>query len=144
MIEVFVLSNTKWQSAVSILKSHNLPYRVRHLKKEPFTFQEFKDMMKLTADGFDDVLTTKGDMYGKLQEQGIQFEALPMRKAYELIVEFPMLLKLPIVTDFETRTGSGVGGAKMFRPRQEKKEHQLELVAKAKELSSTKKEGIHV
>lgn len=133
MINVFVLTNTKWQGNVAILQSYNLPYRVRHMKREPFSYEEFKQIMKLTTDGFDDILTLKGKMYNKLQEEGIQFEALPMRKAYELILQHPTLLQLPLTTDLKTRTGTGVNGAKLFRPRKDKKENLFEIMMKVKE-----------
>lgn len=141
MIHVFVLTNTKWRETVDILKSYHIPHKVRHMKREPFSYEEFKLLMRMTSDGFDDVLTTKGNMYKKLKEQGIQFEALPMHAAYELILQFPSLLTLPLVTDFKTRTGSGVNGAKLFRPRKEKKENLVEIMVKAKDLLSKQKEG---
>lgn len=140
-IHVFVLTNTKWRETVEILKSYNLPHKVRHMKRDPFSYEEFKQLMKLTADGFDDILTTKGKTYEKLQEQGIQFEALPMREAYKLILQYPSLLTLPLVTDFKTRTGSGMGGARLFRPRNEKKKAIVEIAVRAKTLMPAAKEG---
>lgn len=135
MISVFVLTNTKWRDTVQILESLNLIHEVRHMKREPFTYEEFKVIMSMTADGFDDILTTRGKMNASLEEQGIHIEALPMREAYKLIVRHPSLLKLPIVTDFKTRAGTGVGGARIFRPRTEKKEAIVQLRIKADQLN---------
>jgi arsenate reductase-like glutaredoxin family protein len=140
-IHVFILTNTKWRETVDILKSYNLPYKVRHMKRDPFSYEEFKNLMKLTTDGFDDILTTKGNMLEDLKKHGIQFEALPMREAYKLILQHPNLLTLPLVTDFETRTGSGMSGARLFRPRQEKKKTIVEITVRAKDLTPVRKEG---
>lgn len=121
MIDVCILTNTKYNRAVETLTENNKSFRLRHLRDKPWTFKEFQQLLVLTDYGLDDIISNNGLTFKKLQAQGIQFEALCLTEAYELIVQNPSLLKLPLVTDYTTRTRTGINGADAFIPRSKRK-----------------------
>ena len=136
LIHVFLLTNTKWKKSVEILETHNLPCCIRNLRSRPFTYQEFLQILRLTDNGLEDIMTTRGVMKSKLIEQGIHIEALSLRDAYSLIVQYPNLLRLPILTDFK-RLGLGTSGVDKFIQRERRR-------LQRENLTRGEKEGIEI
>lgn len=140
MIEVLVLTNIKVHRVIKELEEYGKSYRIRNLKYQPLTYEEFKIIMSFTDSGFDDILATKGKAIDYLKEQEIQLEALSMRQAYELIVQFPSLLRLPLVTDFRTRTNSGLNAAETFIPKKMRQKALVKLLVNVDRDAREKKE----
>jgi len=120
MVDVCYLTNVKYKRVTKPLEEFGVSYNLRHLEKDPWTLKEFQDLLKLTDTGLDEIISTNGQTYQELTGQGIQFEALRLQEVYELIVDYPSLLKLPVSTDYVLRLATGITGAEAFRPRHKK------------------------
>lgn len=111
MYELFYLSNTKWQKTYEFLQESGIPCVARNLRTEPFSYQEYLRILSLTQNGVEDILTVRGVMINRLEKQGIHIEALSLRQLYELLMTYPNLLKLPLLTDYN-QFAVGLLGAK--------------------------------
>jgi len=89
-------SCTSCRKAKAWLEEHDIPYRERNIFSEPLTISEIKEILRMTEDGTDEIISTRSKVFQKLN---IDVESLPLQKLYELIQEHPGLLRRPIILD---------------------------------------------
>ncbi|RKJ59854.1 transcriptional regulator Spx, partial [Butyricicoccus sp. 1XD8-22] len=63
---------------------------------EPLTIGEIKEILRMTEDGTDEIISTRSKIFQKLN---VDVESLPLQQLYELIQEYPGLLRRPIIID---------------------------------------------
>jgi len=89
-------SCTSCRKAKAWLEEHNIPFRERNIFSEPLTTEEIKEILRMTEDGTDEIISTRSKAF---QELNVQLDAMPLQDLYELIQSNPGLLRRPILID---------------------------------------------
>ncbi|WP_085521721.1 transcriptional regulator SpxA [Tuberibacillus sp. Marseille-P3662] len=89
-------SCTSCRKAKAWLEDHNIDYNERNIFSEPLSIEEIKEILRMTEDGTDEVISTRSKAF---QDLNVQLDALPMQELYEMVRDNPGLLRRPILLD---------------------------------------------
>ncbi|WP_080874978.1 transcriptional regulator SpxA [Oceanobacillus timonensis] len=89
-------SCTSCRKAKAWLEEHNIPFTERNIFSEPLSLDEIKEILRMTEDGTDEIISTRSKVFQKLN---VNFDQLPMKDLFNLIQENPGLLRRPIILD---------------------------------------------
>jgi regulatory protein spx len=89
-------SCTSCRKAKSWLDEHEIPYSERNIFAEPLTIDEIKEILRMTEDGTDEIISTRSKTFQKLD---VNVESMPLQDLFELIKDNPGLLRRPIILD---------------------------------------------
>ncbi|MBZ5751921.1 MULTISPECIES: transcriptional regulator SpxA [Metabacillus] len=89
-------SCTSCRKAKAWLEEHDISYVERNIFSEPLKIQEIKEILRMTEDGTDEIISTRSKTFQKLN---INLESMPLQDLYNLIQENPGLLRRPIIID---------------------------------------------
>ncbi|MEK5133621.1 transcriptional regulator SpxA [Bacillus sp. FSL W8-0645] len=89
-------SCTSCRKARAWLEEHNIPYQERNIFSEPLSINEIKEILRMTEDGTDEIISTRSKVFQKLN---VNVETMPLQQLYKLINEHPGLLRRPIILD---------------------------------------------
>ncbi|NMF16231.1 transcriptional regulator SpxA [Bacillus altitudinis] len=89
-------SCTSCRKARAWLEEHNIPYQERNIFSEPLSIDEIKEILRMTEDGTDEIISTRSKVFQKLN---VNVETMPLQQLYKLINEHPGLLRRPIILD---------------------------------------------
>ncbi|HSH24634.1 MAG TPA: transcriptional regulator SpxA [Massilibacterium sp.] len=89
-------SCTSCRKARAWLEEHEIPFVERNIFSEPLTVEEVKQILRMTEDGTDEIISTRSKAF---QELDVNLETLPLQELYDLIIENPGLLRRPIIID---------------------------------------------
>lgn len=91
-------SCTSCRKAKAWLTENGVHYEERHLFKNPPTSEELLEIIKMTTNGLDEILSTRSQRFKNLD---VDIEEMSVSELLELLSEEPQLLKRPILTDGE-------------------------------------------
>lgn len=89
-------SCTSCRKAKSWLEEHEIPYKERNIFSEPLSIEEIKEILRMTEDGTDEIISTRSKTFQKLN---VNVETMPLQDLFELIKDNPGLLRRPIIID---------------------------------------------
>ncbi|KOO50304.1 transcriptional regulator SpxA [Priestia koreensis] len=89
-------SCTSCRKAKAWLEENEIPYTERNIFSEPLSIDEIKEILRMTEDGTDEIISTRSKTFQKLD---VQLDAMPLQDLYELIQQNPGLLRRPIIID---------------------------------------------
>ncbi len=89
-------SCTSCRKAKAWLEEHEIAYVERNIFSESLSIQEIKEILRMTEDGTDEIISTRSKIFQKLN---INLESMPLQDLYKLIQENPGLLRRPIIID---------------------------------------------
>lgn len=89
-------SCTSCRKAKAWLEKHDIPFKERNIFSEALTIDEIKEILRMTEDGTDEIISTRSKVFQKLD---VNIEQLPMQDLFELIQKNPGLLRRPIIID---------------------------------------------
>jgi regulatory protein spx len=89
-------SCTSCRKAKSWLEEHEIDYTERNIFSEQLTMQEIKEILRMTEDGTDEIISTRSKVFQKLN---VNLETMPLQDLYNLIQDNPGLLRRPIIID---------------------------------------------
>jgi regulatory protein spx len=89
-------SCTSCRKARAWLEENNIPFKERNIFSEPLTTNEVKEILRMTEDGTDEIISTRSKVF---QDLNINLDQLPLKKLIELIQKNPGLLRRPIIVD---------------------------------------------
>ncbi|MEH7113018.1 transcriptional regulator SpxA [Neobacillus niacini] len=89
-------SCTSCRKAKSWLEEHEIPYTERNIFSEPLSIEEIKEILRMTEDGTDEIISTRSKTFQKLD---VNLDAMPLQELFELIKANPGLLRRPIIID---------------------------------------------
>ncbi|RDI47763.1 transcriptional regulator SpxA [Falsibacillus pallidus] len=89
-------SCTSCRKARAWLEEHEIPYTERNIFSEPLSLEEIKEILRMTEDGTDEIISTRSKIFQKLN---VDLETLPLQQLFELIQSNPGLLRRPIIID---------------------------------------------
>ncbi|AMA72556.1 MULTISPECIES: Spx/MgsR family RNA polymerase-binding regulatory protein [Aneurinibacillus] len=91
-------SCTSCRKAKAFLKENGIPYDERHLFKNPPSVEELLEIIKMTNNGTDDILSTRSRKFKELDKN---IEEMTVSELLEMVSEEPRLLRRPIIFDGE-------------------------------------------
>ena len=89
-------SCTSCRKAKSWLEEHEIPYKERNIFSEPLSIEEIKEILRMTEDGTDEIISTRSKTFQKLD---VNVDTMPLQDLFELIKDNPGLLRRPIIID---------------------------------------------
>ncbi|AIE59349.1 transcriptional regulator SpxA [Bacillus methanolicus] len=89
-------SCTSCRKAKQWLEEHDIPYRERNIFAEPLSIEEIKEILRMTEDGTDEIISTRSKTFQKLD---VNLDTMPLQELFELIKNNPGLLRRPIIMD---------------------------------------------
>ncbi len=117
-------SCTSCRKAKAWLEEHDIPYVERNIFSESLSIEEIKEILRMTEDGTDEIISTRSKTFQKLN---VNLETLPMQRLYRLIKENPGLLRRPIILDEKRlQVGYNEDEIRRFLPRKVRTYHLRE------------------
>lgn len=89
-------SCTSCRKARAWLTENELPFKERNIFSDPLNSDELMEILSLTKNGTEDIISTRSKVYQKLD---IHLEELKLEELLSLIEKYPNLLKRPIILD---------------------------------------------
>lgn len=89
-------SCTSCRKAKAWLIEHNIPFKERNFFSESLSLDEIKQILRMTEDGTDEIISTRSKVF---QHLDVNIEQLPLKDLFHLIQENPGLLRRPIILD---------------------------------------------
>jgi regulatory protein spx len=89
-------SCTSCRKAKSWLEEHEIPYTERNIFSEPLSIEEIKEILRMTEDGTDEIISTRSKTFQKLD---VNLDTMPLQDLFGLIKANPGLLRRPIIID---------------------------------------------
>ena len=89
-------SCTSCRKARAWLTENELPFKERNIFSDPLNSDELMEILSLTKNGTEDIISTRSKVYQKLD---IDLEELKLEELISLIEKYPNLLKRPIILD---------------------------------------------
>ena len=116
-------SCTSCRKAKAWLQENGIPFKERNIFSEPLSLNEIKNILRMTEDGTEDIISKRSKAYQKLS---VDLNDLSMKDLFKLISKNPGLLRRPIVIDDKRlQVGYNEDEIRRFLPR---KVRELELV----------------
>jgi len=89
-------SCTSCRKAKAWLEEHDIAFTERNIFSEPLSLDEIKEILRMTEDGTDEIISTRSKVF---QELDVNIENLPLKALFDLIQKNPGLLRRPIILD---------------------------------------------
>lgn len=89
-------SCTSCRKARAWLEANAIPYKERNVFKEPLTRDEIKNILRMTEDGTEEIISMRSKLFSELD---ISFDDLSLGELIEMIQKQPALLKRPLIID---------------------------------------------
>lgn len=117
MLKLYISpSCTSCRKARAWLEEHEIPYEERNLFSEPLTIDELKEILRLTENGTEEIISTRSKVFQKLD---IDLEELTLNELLKLVGENPGLLRRPIIVDEKRlQVGFNEDEIRRFLPRE--------------------------
>lgn len=110
-----VSSNNSCRKAINWLKDHDIPFEEKNLSTTSITIEEIQEILSLTSDGTEEIISKKTKAIKKLN---VDIEALSLPQLYEVIINNPGVLHLPIIhDDRKLQVGYNEEEIRQFLPR---------------------------
>ncbi|PHB63199.1 transcriptional regulator Spx [Bacillus toyonensis] len=84
------------RKAKAWLEENHLDYTEKNIVSNSLTVDELKSILRLTEEGATEIISTRSKIF---QELNINIEALSLNEFYKLIIEYPQMLRRPIMLD---------------------------------------------
>lgn len=78
------------------LEENNIPFKERNIFASPLTVEEVKEVIRMTENGTDDIISTRSKAF---QDLNVDLDSLSLQTLIKLISENPGLLRRPIIYD---------------------------------------------
>lgn len=97
MLNLYVApSSASSRKARAWLQAHKIAFKERNINSNPLSGDEVKQILRLTENGSEDIISTRSKIFKKLN---VDFDSLSLSKLVDLVVKYPDLIKRPIVFD---------------------------------------------
>ncbi|MDG2544259.1 Spx/MgsR family RNA polymerase-binding regulatory protein [Lactiplantibacillus plantarum] len=121
-------SSKSSRSARAWLVENNIPFNERDIIANPLDRDELKQILRLTENGFEDIVSTRSKAFKALH---IDLSDLGFNQLLDLLVEKPQLLKRPIIYDGRRlQIGYNEEDIRAFLPRAVRKSELREIQQK--------------
>ncbi|WP_057896744.1 transcriptional regulator SpxA [Liquorilactobacillus oeni] len=109
-------SCTSCRKARAWLRKHDISFKERNIFSEPLSINEIKQILQMTEDGTEEIISKRSKAYQKLN---IDLDELPLKQLFDLIQKNPGLLRRPIILDEKRlQVGYNEDEIRRFLPRE--------------------------
>ncbi|MBP1044371.1 transcriptional regulator SpxA [Vagococcus allomyrinae] len=109
-------SCTSCRKARAWLLEQEIPFRERNIFSEPLDITELKEILRMTEDGTEEIISTRSKVFQKLD---MDLDELPLQELLKLVQENPGLLRRPIMIDEKRlQVGFNEDEIRRFLPRE--------------------------
>ncbi|HCM90360.1 MULTISPECIES: transcriptional regulator SpxA [Vagococcus] len=109
-------SCTSCRKARAWLQEHQIPFVERNIFSEPLIQDELKEILRMTEDGTEEIISTRSKVFQKLD---VDLDELSLPELLKLVQENPGLLRRPImVDDKRLQVGFNEDEIRRFLPRE--------------------------
>ncbi|MGT0244312.1 transcriptional regulator Spx [Staphylococcus aureus] len=94
-------SCTSCRKAKAWLQEHDIPYTERNIFSEHLTIDEIKQILKMTEDGTDEIISTRSKTYQKLN---VDIDSLPLQdlsQSFKIILAYYVVQLFQIINDYK-------------------------------------------
>jgi len=84
------------RKAIKWLKENGITFTEKRITSQPLTLAEFKNILRMTEDGTDEIIATNSNDFKNLN---IDIDQLSIQDLYNLIQQYPRMLRSPILLD---------------------------------------------
>ncbi|MGV2941553.1 Spx/MgsR family RNA polymerase-binding regulatory protein [Mesobacillus sp. LC4] len=95
-VTIYGLGCRSTKKAKQWMINNQIPFVERNMAEEPLTVAELQELLRMTTDGTDDIISKRSLPYRTLD---IDFEKLSLFELLELVHEHPRLLKSPLIVE---------------------------------------------
>lgn len=97
MVTLYITpSCTSCRKARAWLEEHSIPFVERNIFSDPLTVNELKEILRLTEEGTEDIISTRSKAFLELD---IELSELHLNDFFDMVQEQPGLLRRPIIID---------------------------------------------
>lgn len=89
-------SCTSCRKAKAWLEEHDIPYHERNIFSDALSLDEIKEILRMTEDGTDEIISTRSKVFQKLE---VDIEQMPLKDLINIIQSNPGILRRPIIID---------------------------------------------
>jgi regulatory protein spx len=89
-------SCTSCRKARAWLEENEISYQERNIFKEPLTLEEIKNILRMTEDGTEEIISTRSKLFTELD---IKLDDMSLSSLIDLLHNQPALLKRPLIMD---------------------------------------------
>lgn len=89
-------SCTSCRKARAWLQEHEIPFVERNIFSEPLNIDELKEILQMTEDGTEEIISTRSKVFQKLN---MDLDELSLKELLNLVKDNPGLLRRPIMID---------------------------------------------
>ena len=86
--------------AKKFLEDNKIEFIEKNFTKERLSEQELKDILSLTNNGFEDIISIRSKEFAKFDQKDL--EDMKFNDIIELIIKHPTILRRPIIIQFNT------------------------------------------
>ncbi|MCY9806299.1 transcriptional regulator Spx [Lentilactobacillus senioris] len=117
MLNLYVApSSASSRKARAWLTEHNIDFKERNINSKPLNTDEVKQILRLTENGSEDIISTRSNIFKKLN---LDIDNLSVSQLVDLIVKYPDLMKRPIIfDDHRLEVGFNEEEIRRFLPRE--------------------------
>ena len=84
------------RKAIKWLKENNISFIEKRITSQPLTLAEFKNILRMTEDGTDEIIATNSNDFKNLN---LDIDQLSIQDLYNIIQQYPRMLRSPILLD---------------------------------------------
>ncbi|RUL50774.1 MULTISPECIES: transcriptional regulator Spx [Lysinibacillus] len=84
------------RKAIKWLKENNISFIEKRITSQPLTLAEFKNILRMTEDGTDEIIATNSNDFKNLD---LDIDQLSIQDLYNIIQQYPRMLRSPILLD---------------------------------------------
>ncbi|PAV31645.1 hypothetical protein CIL05_03025 [Virgibacillus profundi] len=123
-VKVYGAPCSSTRKAKEWLSKHGISYVERNILKEPLTVNELQQILRMTLEGTDEIMSTRSKIYKELD---LDIDSLPLQELLELFHKHPGLLRSPIIMDEKRiQVGYHEDDIRQFLPRKTRQHQWLE------------------
>ncbi|MGX6979836.1 transcriptional regulator SpxA [Vagococcus elongatus] len=109
-------SCTSCRKARAWLVEQEIPFKERNIFSEPLDISELKEILRMTEDGTEEIISTRSKVFQKLD---MDLDDLPLDELLKLVQKNPGLLRRPIMIDEKRlQVGFNEDEIRRFLPRE--------------------------
>ncbi|AEO93810.1 gp564 [Bacillus phage G] len=82
---------------LSVFAENDIEYEEFDLTKKRITWEQLMEILMYTEEGVSDIIATQSHDYKRLIEEGVDFEDLTLTELQRYIIQYPKLIKTPVV-----------------------------------------------
>ena len=135
MIKLYISpSCTSCRKAKAWLEENEMDFEEKNIYHEPLTKDEIKEILMLTDEGTEEIISYRSEAYQNLERD---IEDFSMNELLDLFIEEPSLIRRPIIMDDRRlQIGFNDEEIRMFLPREIRNAEYAELYSKMVQVES--------